>query len=186
MKFTTRLFRSIVPAAALAFGVAISVSAATSDPTPPLERLNAWEGRWNIAAESKETPYSHAFSLSWSADCSWMPNRSYMICDFQSNGVDPDAGEVTNNLSLFTYSTSEQTYHHLGITRDRKPLFEKMNVAGDTWTDQFEIPSKGKTYYCRDTYTFTSSSTYQRRFEISADQGANWTLVSTAVATKSP
>ncbi|MGA9018735.1 MAG: hypothetical protein WB438_07390 [Candidatus Cybelea sp.] len=198
MKFTTLvpttnlprsaavLLRSMIPAAALAFGFAMSASAATSDSTSPLDGLNAWEGHWTIATENKETPYGHAFSLSWGADCSWMPNRSFMICDFQSNGVDPRVGSVVNNLSLFTYSNSEQAYHHLGITRDDKPLFEKMDRDGDTWTDQFEIPYKGKTLDCRDVYTFTSPSRYERRFEISADQGASWTLVTTAVATKSP
>jgi len=108
-----------------------------------------------------------------------------MICDFQSDGVNPESGTIDNNLSVFTFSQSEQAYHHMGITRDQKPLFEKMDRDGDTWTDQFQIPYKGKTLYCRDVYTFTSPSKYERLFEISADQGANWTLVSTAVGTKS-
>ena len=181
MKFTAWLLTMI-----LASGLATSASAATSDSSAPLDRLNAWEGHWTIAAETKETAYGHAHSLSWGAYCSWMPNRSYMICDFKSNGVDPEAGAVVNNLSVYTYSNSEQAYHHMGITRNQKPLFEKMNIAGDTWTDQFEIPYKGKTLDCRDVYTFESSSRYERRFEISADQGANWTLVSTGVGTKSP
>lgn len=175
----------IFPATVLAFGLAMSAHAAAADSTAPLDRLNAWEGHWTIASETKETPYSHAFSLSWNADCSWMPNHSYMICDFQSNGVDPTVGSVTNNLSLFTYSNTDQAYHHLGITRDQKPLFEKMETDGNTWTDQFEIPYKGKTLDCRDVYTFTSPSKYERRFEISADQGATWTVVSTGEATKS-
>jgi hypothetical protein len=183
MKRTTWL--SIVPAAALALGVTVSAGAATADSAAPLERLNAWEGHWTIAEEVKETRYGHAFSRSWAADCSWMPHRSYMICDFQSDGVDPEAGGVVNNLSLFTYSKTEQAYHHMGITRDQKPLFEKMDVAGDTWTDQFEIPYKGQSLYCRDVYTFTSPSAYTRRFEVSADQGANWTVVSTATGTRS-
>jgi hypothetical protein len=127
----------------------------------------------------------HAFSLSWDADCSWMPHRRYMICDFQSDGVDPQAGGIENNLSLFTYSPSEHAFHHMGITRDAKPLFEKMELAGDTWTDQFEIPYKGSLLYCKDVYTFTSPSRYIRKFEISADQGATWTLVSTGVGTRS-
>jgi len=179
------LLRSAIPAAALAFGVTISASATTPDSAAPLDRLNAWQGHWTIASESRETPYSHAYAVSWTADCSWMPNRSYMICDFRSVGADPESGTVQNNLSLFTYSQSEQAYHHMGITRDHKPLYEKMDVVGDTWTDQFEIPYKGKSLYCRDVYTFTSPSKYERRFEISADQGANWTLVSTGVGTKS-
>lgn len=183
MKRTTWL--SIVPAAALALGFAVSASAATSDSAAALDRLNAWEGHWTVADETLETPYSHAFSLSWGADCSWMPNRSYMICDFQSNGADPRVGRVVNNLSLFTYSNSDQGYHHLGITRDAKPLFEKMDRDGDTWTDQFEIPYKGKTLDCKDVYTFTSPSQYEQRFEVSADHGANWTLLSTGLGTKS-
>ncbi|HUA08293.1 MAG TPA: hypothetical protein VMA98_03395 [Candidatus Acidoferrales bacterium] len=175
----------IVAAAALAFGLAVSARASTSDSASPLEKLNVWVGRWTLAEESRETPYSHAFSISWGADCSWMPNQSYMICDFESDGVDPAAGGVENNLSLFTYSTSDRAYHHMGITRDAKPLFEKMDVIGDIWTDRFELPYKGKILYCRDVYTFTSPSSYTHRFEISDDQGSSWTLVSTAVATKS-
>jgi hypothetical protein len=169
----------------LAFGLTTSASGATSDPTPSLGRLNAWQGHWTVAEENKETRYGHAFSLSWDADCSWMPHRRYMICDFQSDGVDPQAGGIENNLSLFTYSPSEHAFHHMGITRDAKPLFEKMELAGDTWTDQFEIPYKGSLLYCKDVYTFTSPSRYIRKFEISADQGATWTLVSTGVGTRS-
>jgi hypothetical protein len=187
MKFNPQLSTvNMLGALALAFGLVLPARAASSDATAPLEGLNAWQGHWTIAAENKETPYSHVFALTWAADCSWMPNHSYMICDFKSNGVDPRVGSVVNNLSLFTYSGSEQAYHHLGITRDDKPLFEKMDRNGDTWTDQFETPYKGKTLDCRDVYTFTSPSRYERRFEISADGGATWTLVSTAVATKSP
>lgn len=169
-------------ALALTAGAATSGSPNTSDPR---DRINIWEGHWKIQSQRKETAYSHAASVSFDADCSWMPNRGYMVCDYLSASVDPAEGKPANHLTIFTYNDKDKAYKHLGISKDYKTLEEVTAIDGNLWHYTYELTGdKGEKLQCRDEYEFVSPEKQTTRFEISSDGGQHWTLVSEGVGTK--
>jgi|SRR5215471_10433289 len=168
--------------------LALMASAATVEPSrtsDPRDRINIWQGHWKIQTERKETPYSHAASVSFNVDCSWMPNRGYMVCDYLSGSIDPAEGKPANHLTIFTYNDKDKAYKHLGISKDYKTLEEVTTIEGSLWRYTYELKGdKGETLQCRDEYEFVSPEKQTSRFEISADGGKHWTLVSEAVGTR--
>ena len=99
--------------------LALMASAATADPpkTPdPRDRINIWEGHWKIQSQRKETVYSHAASVSFDADCSWMPNRGYMVCDYLVGGVDLGDRRPVKQQTIFAYNDTHNSYNHAAIT----------------------------------------------------------------------
>jgi hypothetical protein len=180
------LVGSIVSVVALVLGLV--ATAATPDPpkTPdPFEKIRIWEGRWKIQVQRKETLYSHASSVPYSATCSWLPNRGYMVCDYLSDTIDPQEGKVANHLSIFTYSDKDKAYKHLGISMEGEPHEQLTIIEGNVWTTPFEVGGdKGEKLQCRNVYEFVSPEKQISRFEISADDGQHWTLVSESVGAK--
>lgn len=170
----------LVLALVLSAGTA-TASAATTD---QLGRLKIFEGQWNFRVQSFKTAYSNPGSYLGVADCSWQPNRGYMICDYLNLGKDPNTGRAENNLSIFTYSAADKVYKHLGITREIAPLEERITVNGNEWITPLVIPYKGKKLLYRDVYDFPSSGKQIILVQISQDNGAHWTLISRGIATK--
>ncbi len=173
-------------ASVLALGLMASAATSESSPSPdPRDKMNIWEGHWKIQVQRKETPYSHAASVPFDAKCAWMPNRGYMVCDYVSDKVDPQEGKPANHLTIFTYNDKDNTYKHLGISKDYKPLEEVTTIEGNVWTTPWEdVGDKGEKLQLRDVYEFVSPEKQLTRFEISSDGGQHWTLVSEAVGTK--
>jgi hypothetical protein len=173
-------------ASLLALGLVASAATVDSSKTAdPRDRLNIWEGHWKIQVQRKETAYSHASSVAFDARCSWMPNRGYMVCDYLSQGIDPQEAEAANHLAIFNYDEKDKTYKHLGISKNYKTLEEVTTIAGNVWTTPWEqAGDKGETLQLRDVYEFVSPEKQTTRFEISSDGGQHWTLVSEAVGTK--
>lgn len=172
--------------AVLALGLAASKATASPPRTPdPRDGINVWEGHWKIQSQRKDTAYSHAASVSFDADCSWMPNRGYMVCDYLSAGVDPAEGKPVNHLTIFTYDDKDKAYKHLGISQDYKTLEEATTVDGNLWQYIYEVTGeKGEKLQRRDQYEFVSPNKQSSRFEISADGGRHWTLVSEGLGVK--
>lgn len=178
MRLHDRLFvGSIAAGAVLFFGLA--AGAVTGDAPSPADKLNIWEGRWKLHEEIKETPYSHAGAVTLDGKCSWLPNHTYMVCDFLTEGPDPErGGAVANNLSLFYYSDADHAYKHTGMGTEGGPHEQVATVDGGVWTTEFQITGrKGDKLLYRNVYDFVSVGEYKMQFEISADNGQHWTVL---------
>jgi hypothetical protein len=165
--------------------IAMTAARAATPNAPPPDaagKLSIWAGHWELSIERYETPYSHAGKESGTADCDWMPNKGYMVCDYLS-GDSSSAGPV-NNLSVFSFSPEQDAYTHLGISKDAKPLWERVTIEGNTWITPLEIPYRGKMIGYRDVYVFLAPDKQMIRHEVSADDGKDWTLIGEAFATK--
>jgi hypothetical protein len=163
-------------------GMAARAATPSASSPNPAGKLSIWAGHWQLSIERYETPYSHAGKDSGTADCDWMPNKGYMVCDYLSSGSD-SAGPI-NNLSVFSFSAAQGAYTHLGISKDAKPLWERVTIEGNTWITPLEIPYQGKVVGYRDVYVFLAPDKQIIRHEISADGGKDWTLIGQALATK--
>jgi hypothetical protein len=167
-------------------GVALVLAfAARAADLAPHEKLAVWEGRWKLKERILETPFSHAGSVTLDGNCAFHPNGSYMICDFLTEGPDPESGAVSNNLSLFYYSAADKAFKHTGMGTEGGPHEQVAAVDGNVWTTQVEITGRsGKKLQLRNTYVFESPMEYRMRFEVSQDGGARWTPLHDDVATK--
>jgi hypothetical protein len=150
----------------------------TSQAFNPSGKLGVWQGRWSYSGRIYETPYSHAHSDSGTADCSWMPGRGYMICDYVSNDPPHD------NLSVFSYSPVAKAYTHVEITKNAKPSWEKVTQNGNTWITSSELPYKGKTIALRDVFVFLSPDKQTTTVQASADMGQRWITLIKILAVK--
>jgi hypothetical protein len=167
-----RRFAPIVALAMIALSAASSP--ATAQPSSSAGQLSLWVGQWTYSGQTFETAYTHAHRTAGTDDCTWMHNRGYLVCDFLNTAPTP----TTNNLSIFSFSPKFGTYTHLGVTKDFKPLWEKVSVQGRTWITPLELPYKGKTILYRDVYTFLSPDKQTILNEISADKGEHWIVIS--------
>jgi hypothetical protein len=171
-------------ASALVLGLMTSAAPAPEKTIDPLEKMQVWEGHWRVQVQYKETAYSHAGSVTYNATCSWLPNRGYMVCDYLSDGVDPQHGKVSNDLSIFTYSEIDKAYKHVGFGMEGEPHEQLTTIVGNVWTTPFEVTAKnGEKLQCRNVYEFDSPEKQHSRFEVSTD-GQHWTVLSEAVGTK--
>ncbi len=148
--------------------------------------MTVWEGRWNEVVETKETPYGHARSVKSHTTCGWSADRGFMVCEYLSESGDTAGREPADHLSIFTYNAANQTYKHLGISKDYKTLEETpVVIDGDSWHYTYTLPGKdGKVLDLRDSYQFVTPQKRVTRIEVSTDGGQNWTLISQSVGIK--
>jgi hypothetical protein len=175
----------------LACLVAASVVAATgraaapdaSQASNPASKLGVWEGHWTYNERDYETPYSHANTNSGTGDCSWAPNRGFMVCDYHNSN--PGNGVPANDLAVFSFSSSARTYARVGIFKDAKPFEERVTIDGNAWITQADISHKGSMLVYRDVHTFSQDSERADSIiEISADKGRTWTVISRFISAK--
>lgn len=173
-----RYFGKILAGSIMPVAMCVAAASAGAEDISPRDKLNIWEGRWKLQEEIKETPYSHAGAVTLDGTCSWLPNHTYMVCDFLTEGPDPERGAVANNLSLFYYSDSDHAYKHTGMGTEGGPHEQVAAIDGDVWTTEFQTTSrKGDKLLYRNVYDFVSAGEYKMQFEISADNGQHWTVL---------
>lgn len=175
-----------VLAAFLVGSLALSAAfgATTRDSPSPREQLSAWAGHWKIHSESAETPFGHAQTADYEANCFFLPRGTFLVCDYLS--LQPHAGRITNDLSLFYYNDLDKTLKHVGVGAEEGGAEEEtVLVDGKVWTRTFEIRRRsGGVADARFVYTFVAPDKQLCRFEISTDKGEHWTLVTASVGTK--
>jgi hypothetical protein len=185
MRGRKMLAGTIVSVLALGLMASAAATSEVSKTPDPHDRINIWEGHWKVQAQRKETPYSHAGSAPFDAVCSWTADRGYMVCEYLSEKTVAGEGKPADHLSIFTYDETGKTYKHLGISKNYKTLEEVATIEGNVWHYNYELPGdKGEKLTCRDVYEFVSPEKQVTRFEISADGGQHWTLVSEGVGMK--
>jgi hypothetical protein len=173
--------------ACTAVGLVVASSRAgtpdTSQTSDPAGKLGVWEGHWTYTERDYETPYSQANTNRGTGDCSWAPNRGFMVCDYLNSH--PGDGVPANDLGVFYYSPSAHTYARLGVFKDSKPFAERVTVNGNVWTTQADIPYKGSALIIRNVHTYSQDGKQASAFtEISADKGRTWTVISRFTAAK--
>ncbi|HTU80899.1 MAG TPA: hypothetical protein VMF61_02155 [Candidatus Acidoferrales bacterium] len=111
------------------------------------------------------------------ADCGWARNRGFMVCDYLNSN--PGNGVPDNDLAIFSYSPTSKSYARVGVFKGEKPLWERLNVNGNTWTASFNFPYKGATLTYRDVYVYSPDGTRTTTTaQVTADGGHTWTTVS--------
>jgi hypothetical protein len=168
---------------ALSAGVVTLSHASTPDPN---DRMSIWVGRWHEAVETKETAVSHAASTPGDLTCAWSADRGYMVCEFLSEKIDPNEGQLSDHLSIFAYDSRGKAYKHLGISKDNRTREEtRISIDGNLWHYTYQVSdSSGKKVDLRDSYEFVTPEKRITRIEFSLDGGRTWTLMTEAVGTK--
>jgi hypothetical protein len=180
--FTGSIIALLVPVLALATAAGAAAGNG-SQTTDPMGRLGIWEGRWRYSTRDYATPYSRAHTSHGIGDCTWAPNRGFLICDYLNR--DPGSDTPLNDLVIFSYSPAAKAYTHVRVFKDAKPVLDNVTVNGNTWVTSVAIPYHGKTLIARDVYVFSSDD--ERRSttaQVSADKGQTWTTVTQFTAVK--
>lgn len=168
-----------------AFLLALTGGATAQNSATPHDQLAAWVGHWVVAIDTKETPFGHARRDRYDARCSFLPQGSFLTCDYLSLQVDPDSGRARDDVAVIYYSTVDKTFKYTNVAAEGGPSENLMHVAGNVWTRPFEIARRsGGVIDAREVYTFVGADKQLGRLEVSTDKGAHWTVVNEAVGIK--
>lgn len=163
--------------AAVFLGAGMAHAADTSS----ADKIGVWAGRWKMQVQVKNTPFSHARTMSYEASCAWAPNHGYMICDNLASKPD---GAKENTLSVFAYSDAEKAFKHYAIDKNGRAEAPRTTVDGNTWTFRYEESNeKGQKLQLRNIYKFVSPEKVLATSEYSTD-GQHWTLRSETAGEK--
>lgn len=162
-----------------------AVGATARDSSSPRDKLAAWVGHWKIHIDTKNTQFSRSKAEDFDAKCSFLPDDTFMFCDYLSLQPDADSGRIVDDVAIFYYSDVDKTYKYTNVAREGGPRENTMRVDGNVWTRPFEIPrGSGGVAEAREIYTFASPDKQSARLEISIDKGVHWTVVNEAVGTR--
>lgn len=171
---------------AAAFGTAclliLTAGTAAQGSPSPHDELAKWVGHWKVRIETKETQFEHAKTEDYDAKCAFLPNGTFMYCDYLSLQAD-----AHDDIALFYYSDVDKTFKYTNVAAEGGPDENTMTVDGNVWTRPFKVQRRsGGTADAREIYTFVSPDKQLGRLEISIDKGAHWTVVNDAVGTREP
>ena len=165
--------------------VALTTGATARDSSSRHGQLAAWVGHWIIQIDTKETPFGHARTDRYDARCAFLPQGSFLACDYLSLQPDPDSGRIRDDVAVIYYSAVDKTFKYTNVAPEGGPSENLMHVAGNVWTRPFQIARRsGGVLDAREIYTFVGTDKQLGRLEISTDKGAHWTVVNEAVGTK--
>ena len=140
-----------------------------SKSSDPLGKLGMWAGKWSFSGQIYPTQYSTAHSDSGTADCSWMPNKGYVVCDYFSTDPPHD------DLAVISYSPAARAYTLVNIHKDSPAAFERVTQAGNIWISSHDTHDNGKPLVLRTVFVFLSPDKQTTTVQVSADKGKNWT-----------
>jgi hypothetical protein len=157
-------------------GVVVAQAADTA-----ADKVGMWAGHWKMQVEIKNTPASHAHTMSYESACAWTPNHGYVICDELASKPN---GEKENPISIFAYSDAEKAFKHYTIDKNGRADAPHTTVDGNTWTFRSEeTGEKGQKVQIRSVFKFVSPAKVLATSEYSTD-GQHWTLRSETTGTK--
>lgn len=168
-----------------AFLFALVAGGATARDSSPHNKLAAWVGHWTVRIETKETQFGHARTDDYDAKCSFLPQGTFLACEYLSLQPEPNSGRTLNDVALLYYSSVDKIFKYTNVAPEGGPREDVMHVDGNVWTRPYEYKEKsGRTIDAREIYTFVSPDKQLARLEESTDKGAHWTVVNEAVGTK--
>lgn len=147
-----------------------AVSAPATGPAPkatdPKVKLSAFAGRWKT-----EATFADGKKASSDLDCSWSPQRSYLLCEQKVKLPDREQRQLT----VYSYSSADKVYRYSTFSDPgAAPSSGRLEINGAIWTYHFSFENGGKTMQIRTTNEFTNPSTEIFKVESSGD-GVNWT-----------
>jgi hypothetical protein len=165
--------------------IALTAGATAQDSASPHDMLAAWVGDWQVQIDTQETQFGHARTDRYDGRCAFLPQGTFLACDYLGLQPDPDSGRIVKDVALIYYSDVDKTFKYTNVAREGGPHEMLMHVAGNVWTRPFQIPRHGGGVIdAREIYTFVSAHKQLGRLEVSTDKGAHWTVVNEAVGTK--
>lgn len=162
------------------FVLAPMAAAGQSAAQSPIEKLGAYLGRWEGSGEMVNSAYSQAGKNSGVTTCNWSPNHGFLVCD-QTVQL---PGGTQNDLSLYTYNESDNTYAFFGHSRnDRNTRSPKLTIEGNIWTYSNEFDDGAKHIRMRTINEFKSATSLVWKAEYTED-GTHWTLMGSGTMTR--
>lgn len=165
--------------------LALTPGAAGQGLSPPHDELASWVGHWRVRIDTKETQFAHARTDRYDSRCAFLPQGTFVACEYLSLQPDPRTGRILNDVSLIYYSGVDKSFKYTNVAPEGGAREDSMHVDGRVWTRPFKIPRRsGGVIDAREIYTFVSADKQAARLEVSTDKGAHWIVVNEAVGIK--
>ncbi|HUK89251.1 MAG TPA: DUF1579 family protein [Blastocatellia bacterium] len=148
-------------------------------PSPEVQKLGYFVGKWSGAVEVKATQLGPAAKFIEAADSDWMPGGSFIVM----NWTETFPTGTGTTLMVLGYDSTEKLYTFNTFQNTGEAASAKGTVDGDTWTFKGTSKLDGKPVQSRFSMKELSPSLCATKLEYSAD-GANWTTVMEGRITK--
>lgn len=137
------------------------------------KKLGVFLGKWQGEGEFFDTPYSKAAKVSSTIDCSWSPQRNFLICE----QLITDANGKHTQLSIYSYNAKDGNYNITSMAGPgRQPWNGTVIIKGAIWTYPGGYEADGKKVEIRTVNDFSVPGTESFKTEFSDDGGAHWVV----------
>jgi len=149
-------------------------------PGPEHKKLDYFAGTWVSDGESKPGPMGPGGKMTLTSEGKWMDGGFFVVIHSEYK-----AGAMGNGTSTayLGYDQQEKVYTYDEFNSAGETVHAKGTADGDTWTWTNEMKMGPQTMKGRYTEKILSPTSYNFKFEMSAD-GTKWDTVMDGKATK--
>ena len=163
----------LVTAGLMASAVQVRAQKADDD---PVKHLEAFLGKWQT-----QGTFSNGTKVSSDLDCSWSPQKRYLICEQQ---VSMASGQ-SHQLTVYGYDLKSGKYTFATFQDNgSSPATGTLEIKGNLWSYDMTFGGNGKSTQVRTTNEFTGPGTEVFKVNVSNDSGASWTTTLQGAAHK--
>ena len=146
----------------------LAVAAQTNSRRAPLA---AFLGHWEGSGKFADTKYSKASTVTSTADCSWTPQGSALVCEMVVHDGQGDHVQ----LSIDAPDSEGSGYTYYTINPGHKPFYGDLQIDGNTWTYAPAPDAKGHYPEFRTNNVFSDDTeTFKTEF---TDDGTHWIIM---------
>jgi hypothetical protein len=153
-------------------------------PGPELKKLDYFIGNWSSEGDAKPGPMGPGGKVSSKEEIKWMDGGFFVVIHANYSGPGMGPGGAGTGLAIMGYDPQEKAYTYDEFNSYGEAVHSKGTVEGDTWTWVNDMKMGPQSMKGRFTMKILSPTSYSYKFEISPDNGANWTLVMDGKDTK--
>lgn len=162
--------------------LAVAAPAQMEMPKPGAEhkKLDMFAGSWTLDGDMKPGPMGPGGKISMNQEGKWMDGNFFVVihADFNAGAM----GKGTN-IAFLGYDPQDKVYTYDEFNSTGEVVHSKGTVEGDTWTWTNDMKMGPQTMKGRFTEKILSPTSYNFKFEMSAD-GTTWNTVMDGKATK--
>jgi hypothetical protein len=175
MKASSVLLLAILIAATTAFAQDMP------KPGPEHAKLDYFTGHWISEGDVKAGPMGPGGKFHAEDHAEWMDGRYFLVLHSKFTGGGMPAGVSTAYMG---WDANDKVYTYDEFNSTGEAIHSKGTFDGTNWVWTNEMKMGPQTMKGRFSVKIVSGTTYNYKFEMSDDGGANWKLIMDGTETK--